>query len=775
MFLTASLLSLSTATLCVAFCPGGQCGFALSRPHSSFLASVSPPSYRRRSRGAFALSAEDRSGAAELLQTEEDVSVKEPAGSRKTREGDGPSQTETGETGREKAGLLETSTEESRVTQKRSAGKQRATDDALLDAFQGIEVKPPEEEERVVVGAEGEWASMYEEEARELLASSLSFDGKGQQAKSSGFEAEDYWGDLDEETDAESVTDRWTRLLTKRVIAKRKGKRIDERDTYWSGVFATLLQKAEQESFVPAVTGGQGEGEGGVRGVSFFQFLELPPVQSLIESKLTDEVELWSLWERAVVSEEDLLAFSVDRGVGGGQRPEKAEEEADSDDDYEWVEVDEDDEDEEAEKEREEEETEEEEDIDDYVPPPCISTLPQFVSVGFLFDDLARALGSASDLVAETEEGKKRGGGKDEESTGGLIKVLVERLEQSKREEEESRYIRWIPFLGGKRRAGLTSEKAKVSAMFDASIKRIQADRTKEGGGEAGVAMLLAAELTEKKMKAEQANQRISKEMILKDIPPKTALNSMLKQVSDSGLVCPPSAEEVLNGLCKDLVRQPDNLIYRGKSKMVEALAGNWTMVFTSSENARFHKAVTGLVKNIPTSRFRNLRLELKSLYDGQLLEMCFHEDLRSVIAEIHGTWDIVLSTSSQNTNAVMQLRLNMKKCKYGFVDTPVKYWSTLAGWRILEFLYVDPELLALSFLSEDSMVVFKKIKEKDQQRPLGAAGEDAKDQLVGFFRELMPETTRGGSSSPSPMQGETGGRELERSLEEQFPPQPQR
>ncbi|CAM9167330.1 unnamed protein product, partial [Discosporangium mesarthrocarpum] len=129
---------------------------------------------------------------------------------------------------------------------------------------------------------------------------------------------------------------------------------------------------------------------------------------------------------------------------------------------------------------------------------------------------------------------------------------------------------------------------------------------------------------------------------------------------------------------------------------IVEALTGEWRLLYTSSNAMEYNQGLTGLANTIPNARFRGVlqRLEANGLaFDAEYEEeLVVGEDtLLPVI--VTSDWEVKETLSLLSGVTTVAVSVSPKQIKYGFITVRSERWKPLRSMNLLDIAYLDGDI----------------------------------------------------------------------------------
>ncbi|CAM9265325.1 unnamed protein product [Scytosiphon promiscuus] len=181
----------------------------------------------------------------------------------------------------------------------------------------------------------------------------------------------------------------------------------------------------------------------------------------------------------------------------------------------------------------------------------------------------------------------------------------------------------------------------------------------------------------------------------------KARLLSMCKEeMEDCGMGCGEDKRtKMLEAMEALLATEEGNFVLGDDlgTGLIDALEGEWRLLYTSSNAMEYNQGLTGLANTIPNAKFQGLRQILHA--DGMVFDAEYEEELMTgdetepLIITVTSDWEVKQTSSLITGKSSVAIAVAPKQIKYGFITVRSERWKTLRAMMLLDIAFLDSDL----------------------------------------------------------------------------------
>ncbi|CAM9119069.1 unnamed protein product [Ectocarpus fasciculatus] len=177
-------------------------------------------------------------------------------------------------------------------------------------------------------------------------------------------------------------------------------------------------------------------------------------------------------------------------------------------------------------------------------------------------------------------------------------------------------------------------------------------------------------------------------------------LSMCQREMADCGMGCGEDKRtEMLEAMEALLATEEGNLVLGDDlgTGLIDTLAGEWRLLYTSSNAMEYNQGLTGLANTIPNAKFQGLRQILHA--DGMVFDAEYEEELMTgdesepLIITVTSDWEVKQTSSLVTGKSSVAIAVAPKQIKYGFITVRSERWKTLRAMMLLDIAYLDANL----------------------------------------------------------------------------------
>ncbi|CBJ30044.1 expressed unknown protein [Ectocarpus siliculosus] len=177
-------------------------------------------------------------------------------------------------------------------------------------------------------------------------------------------------------------------------------------------------------------------------------------------------------------------------------------------------------------------------------------------------------------------------------------------------------------------------------------------------------------------------------------------LSMCQREMADCGMGCGEDKRaEMLEAMEALLATEEGNLVLGDDlgTGLINTLAGEWRLLYTSSNAMEYNQGLTGLANTIPNAKFQGLRQILHA--DGMVFDAEYEEELvtggdsEPLIITVTSDWEVKQTSSLVTGKSSVAISVAPKQIKYGFITVRSERWKTLRAMMLLDIAYLDANL----------------------------------------------------------------------------------